>query len=153
MAILDIFKKKKIKKEKITKPVKKEKPKKEIKPPEKPKQVKKKELREELPVLEKKPKERKFKESHLILKAPQITEKATRLAEQNQYVFKVYSRANKAGVKKAIESLYGVDVKSIKIVKVPAKKRKVGRQSGWRKGYKKAIIKLREGQKIEILPR
>lgn len=87
------------------------------------------------------------------LKTPQVTEKATGLVGQNQYVFKVWPRANKVETKKAIEDLYGVDVISVKIIKVPRKRRRLGRISGWRKGYKKAIVKIKEGQKIEVLPR
>ena len=92
-------------------------------------------------------------EAYRILKTPQVTEKATDLVKKNQYVFKVYSRANKNEVKKAIESVYGVDVISVRIINVPAKRRRLGRQRGWRKGYKKAIVKIKEGQKIEVLPR
>lgn len=88
-----------------------------------------------------------------ILKAPQITEKATDLIKSNQYVFKVFPQANKNEIKKAIGDLYGVDVIAVKIIKIPAKRRKLGRISGWRKGYKKAIVKIKEGQKIEVLPR
>ena len=82
-----------------------------------------------------------------------MTEKATELAKKNQYVFKVWPRANKVEIKKAIEDIYGVDVVSVKIIKVPRKRRRLGRISGWRKGYKKAIVKIKEGQKIEVLPR
>ena len=86
--------------------------------------------------------------------APHITEKATLLAEkENQYVFKVAPDANKIEVKKAIEDLYGVKVEKVRIIKVPRKRRRRGRIEGWRKGYKKAIVKIKEGQKIEILPR
>jgi len=91
--------------------------------------------------------------AYRVLKTPQVTEKATGLVGQNQYVFKVWPRANKVETKKAIEDLYGVDVISVKIIKVPRKRRKLGRISGWRKGYKKAIVKIKEGQKIEVLPR
>ena len=92
-------------------------------------------------------------EAYRILKTPQVTEKATGLVGQNQYVFKVWPRVNKVETKKAIEDLYGVDVISVKIIKVPRKRRRLGRISGWRKGYKKAIVKIKEGQKIEVLPR
>jgi large subunit ribosomal protein L23 len=92
-------------------------------------------------------------EAHRVLKTPQVTEKATGLVGQNQYVFKVWPKTNKVETKKAIEDLYGVDVISVKIIKVPRKQRRLGRISGWRKGYKKAIVKIKEGQKIEVLPR
>lgn len=99
------------------------------------------------------PKAKKVGEAYRILKTPQVTEKATGLVGQNQYVFKVWPRANKVETKKAIEDLYGVDVISVKIIKVPRKRRRLGRISGFRKGYKKAIVKIKEGQKIEVLPR
>jgi len=44
-------------------------------------------------------------------------------------------------------------VMDVKIINVPAKERRLGRISGWKKGFKKAIIKIKEGQKIEVLPR
>lgn len=88
-----------------------------------------------------------------VLKAPHITEKATDLAAQNQYVFKVYPRTNKSQIKEAIEELYNVDVVDVKIIKVPRKRRMVKGKIGWRKEYKKAIIKIKKGQKIEVMPR
>jgi len=87
------------------------------------------------------------------LKSPRITEKATLLTEKNQYVFKVFPAATKKEIKKAIEDLYGVEAVSVKIINVLPKKRRLGRIEGWRKGYKKAIVKIKEGQKIEVLPR
>lgn len=75
------------------------------------------------------------------------------MGEENKYVFKVFSKANKKEIKKDIEDSYGVDVENVKIINVPKKKRKLGKQKGWRKGYKKAVIKVKKGQKIEVLPR
>ncbi len=88
-----------------------------------------------------------------ILKWPHVTEKATDLTKTNQYVFNVYERSNKPEIKKAVEDVYGVKVVSVKIIKIHPKKRKLGRIEGWRKAYKKAIVKLAQGQTIEILPR
>jgi large subunit ribosomal protein L23 len=92
-----------------------------------------------------------------ILKEPHITEKATTLAEQGKYVFKVYSQANKNEVKKAVESFYGVKVEKVNMVHTPSKKRRLGRTEGWRhglkKGYKKAIVTLAKGERIELLPK
>ena len=147
MGLFDLFKKKKIikkKEEKVRPPkvevkekikkAKKEKPPKAVKArPPKPKKV---------PTL-----------AYRILKAPHVTEKATDLAKKNQYIFKVWPRTNKIEIRKAIEDLYGVDVISVKVVKIPAKQRRLGKIEGWRKGYKKAIVKIKEGQKIEVLPR
>ncbi len=88
-----------------------------------------------------------------VLEAPHIAEKPSRLMEKNQYVFKVYPRANKTEIKKAIEEVYGVDVLKVNIINLPKKRRIIGRSRGWRKGYKKAVVKVKEGQKIELLPR
>jgi large subunit ribosomal protein L23 len=85
--------------------------------------------------------------------APHVTEKATLLQRDGQYVFKVAPEANKTEIKKSIEEIYGVKVEKVRIINVPRKKRRRGRIEGWRKGYKKAIVKIKEGQKIEILPR
>jgi len=88
-----------------------------------------------------------------ILIEPHITEKTTDLEKKNQYVFKVFPKANKTEIKKAIEDLYKVEVLDVKIINVLKKRRRLGRISGWKKGYKKAIVKIKEGQKIEVLPR
>lgn len=88
-----------------------------------------------------------------MLRAPQISEKATELTKYNQYIFKVGPSANKTEIKKVIKKLYGVDVLGVKIINVPRKQRRFGRTFGWRPGYKKAIVKVKEGQKIEVLPR
>lgn len=100
-----------------------------------------------------KPKTKISDVAYRVLKEPHITEKATALTKKNQYIFKVWPRSNKIEIKKAIENLYGVEVISVKIIKIPRRQRRLGRTFGWKKGYKKAIIKIREGQKIEVLPR
>ncbi len=123
--------------------------KKEItKPIEKPKEIKK-----EVSAVPKKEKKGVAGEAWRVLKIPHVTEKATDLAAKNQYIFEVFPRATKVEIKKAIENLYGVDVRGVKIINIPKKRRRLGRIKGWRKGYKKAIIKIKEGQKIEVLPR
>ena len=68
-------------------------------------------------------------------------------------MFEVWPETNKTEIKKAVEGVYGVDVIKVKIIKVPRKKRRLGRISGFKQGYKKAIVKIKKGQKIEILPR
>lgn len=138
MAFLDIFKKKKKGKEKKEKPSKKE----------------KKPLEEEKIVgVTEAPKKKAVPLAHQILYSPHITEKAAALGEKNSYVFKIWPLANKTEIKKTVEGIYGVNVIGIKIINIPRKQRRLRRQTGWRKGYKKAIVKVKEGQKIEILPR
>ncbi len=79
---------------------------------------------------------------------PVLTEKSVNLKELNKYVFKVRDDANKIDVKNAVEDLFKVKVKDVKIVKMKPKKARVGRYEGYRKAWKKAIVTLKEG-KIE----
>ena len=76
---------------------------------------------------------------------------ATYLAENDQYTFEVLPNYSKQEIKKAIEGIYGVDVVSVHTIQIPSKKRRLGKTEGFRKSYKKAIVKIKEGQKIEIL--
>jgi len=89
-------------------------------------------------------------EAHIV--SPHITEKATDLAAKNQYVFVVAQRANKGDIKRSVEKMYGVNVRLVRIVNVHSKKMRLGRIQGLKSGYKKAVVKVKEGQKIEILP-
>src|SRR5258706_16141485 len=81
--------------------------------------------------------------SYTIIKEPHISEKATILAEENKYTFKVYNNSNKPEIKKAVEGIYGVDVLDVKVIKIPKKKRKLGRTEGFRKGFSKAVITIK----------
>lgn len=96
-----------------------------------------------------KPKNSKF--SYEAIKQPHISEKATDLSESDQYIFEVLPGYNKSEIKKSVEGIYGVDVLSVNIVKIPAKKRRLGKTEGFRKAQKKAIVRIKNGQKIEIL--
>ena len=152
MAILNIFKKKKsagkekkLERKEIKEPVKK--PKEEIKIEASPLKIKKD------VVVSKKEKKPLIGEGWRMLQYPHITEKATSLTSKNQYTFNVWQEAKKVEIKKAIESIYGVDVVKVNIINIHPKKRKLGRTIGRVKGYKKAIVKIKEGQKIEVLPR
>jgi large subunit ribosomal protein L23 len=86
-----------------------------------------------------------------IIKKPWVTEKAANLGAHRQYVFLVQSTATKPEVKKAIKELYKVDVTAVNIVNRPAKQKRyrgVLRVSAG--GQKKAIVTLKEGQKIDL---
>ncbi|MCP6726521.1 MAG: 50S ribosomal protein L23 [Patescibacteria group bacterium] len=87
------------------------------------------------------------------LTSPHVTEKATVLAGKNQYVFRVQPNSTKLTVKQAVEMQYGVDVDKVRMITVPSKKKRLGKIMGVKKGYRKAIVKVREGQSIQILPR
>ena len=94
-------------------------------------------------------KKEKRKSSSFALSLPHITEKAAMLQEQNQYVFKVVPGATKYGVKDSVESQYGVEVQKVRMITVSSKSILVGRRMGKRPGYKKAVITLKKGHKIE----
>lgn len=93
------------------------------------------------------------KVASLVLRHAHITEKASMMAKDNQYIFRVFPRANKSEVKKAVKEVYGVDVIVVKIINVPKKRRRLGRSVGWKSGYKKAIVTVKQGQTIDLLPR
>ncbi|MCX6790625.1 MAG: 50S ribosomal protein L23 [Candidatus Gribaldobacteria bacterium] len=94
-----------------------------------------------------------IKVAPLVLRHPHVTEKATVLAGVNQYVFNVFKTANKSEVKKSVEEVYGVKVEEVRIINIPAKKRRLGKSNGWKGGYKKAIVKIQKDQTIELMPR
>lgn len=89
--------------------------------------------------------------SYEVISRPHISEKATYLGEKNQYIFEILPNYNKKEVKKAVEGIYGVNVLSVNMIKIPAKKRRLGKTQGFRKKYSKAVVTVKEGQKIEIL--
>jgi len=89
--------------------------------------------------------------SYEAVRQPHISEKASYLAERDQYVFDVSKNYNKNEIKKTIEGIYGVNVLSVNKIKIPAKKMRLGKTQGFKKGYTKAIVKIKKGQKIEIL--
>lgn len=89
--------------------------------------------------------------SYDIVKEPHISEKGTNLGQENKYVFKIQNNTNKPEIKKAVEGIYGVDVLSVNVIKIPRKKRRMGKTEGFKKGYVKAVVTIKEGQKIEIL--
>jgi large subunit ribosomal protein L23 len=96
---------------------------------------------------------RELDKVYRIIRNPHITEKATRLSEMNQYIFKVVKGANKPEVKKAVEDYYGVNVTGVKMVNIPSRTRKRGKGVSVKEGYRKAIVVVAKGQKIELLPR
>ncbi len=87
-----------------------------------------------------------------VLLAPQISEKATYLAEErNQIVFRVASSATKPEVKAAVEALFKVVVHSVQITNVKGKQKKFGRFQGSRKNWKKAYVCVQAGQEINFV--
>ncbi len=86
-----------------------------------------------------------------IIKRALITEKANRLREMNMYQFEVVKRASKRTIKEAVEKLFGVEVTDVKTSNLPPKLRRLGRSTGYKPGYKKATVTIKQGQKIEII--
>ncbi|MDO8474380.1 MAG: 50S ribosomal protein L23 [bacterium] len=95
-------------------------------------------------------KKEKRKISSFALSLPHITEKAGMLQAQNQYVFRVVPGSTKYGVRDSVEAQYGVEVEKVRMITVSSKSIRVGKRMGKRPGYKKAVITLAEGHKIEI---
>ena len=85
-----------------------------------------------------------------VLIAPVVSEKSYSGLADRKYTFKVHQDAHKTQVRQAVESLFGVKVASVHMIKVPAKPKRRGVYNGVRPGWKKAIVHLHEGHQIEI---
>ena len=85
-----------------------------------------------------------------VLIKPVISEKSYEQIARNQYTFKVHKDAHKTQVRQAVEQLFDVKVERVNIVKVQAKPKRRGLIRGTRPGWKKAVVHLRAGDKIEI---
>ena len=91
-----------------------------------------------------------FENGSEIIKYPIITDKATRLLENNQYSFIVNPHSNKLAIKSSIENFFKVKVIKINTCHLPKKKKRVGKYMGWKSRYKKAIVTLAEGDTINL---
>jgi large subunit ribosomal protein L23 len=85
-----------------------------------------------------------------IIRAPIITEKATAVSEHNQVMFRVRLDANKRQIKAAIEGLFEVKVDAVNTIRVQGKLKRVKGRPGRRSDYKKAIVTLAEGSRIDV---
>ncbi len=86
-----------------------------------------------------------------VIKAPLLTEKLDTLREeQTTYAFKVDRRANKHEVKAAIEKLFKVHVEDVRTIVVRGKNKRVGMGVGQQPNWKKAMVRLRQGEKLDI---
>ena len=85
-----------------------------------------------------------------VLRRPLITEKNTVLQTQGKYAFEVAEKANKLQVKQAVEKAFKVRVTAVNVIRVPGKTRRVGRRQVLTQSWKKAIVTLRPGDKIEF---
>lgn len=87
-----------------------------------------------------------------MIRRPLITEKATMLLEDNKYLFEVSQKARKPEIKQAIEALFDVKVVKVHTQAATRKTRRVGRFTGHRPMYKRAIVTLAEGDSIVLFP-
>ncbi len=85
-----------------------------------------------------------------VLRRPLITEKGAALQAQNKYAFEIASGANKPQVKQAVEKAFNVKVIAVNVMRVRGKTRRVGRRQVLTPSWKKAIVTLKLGDKIEI---
>jgi large subunit ribosomal protein L23 len=85
-----------------------------------------------------------------IILTPVITEKATNLSEHNQVTFRVPLAATKREVKAAVEGLFNVNVTAVNTIRIKGKAKRFRGRPGRRSDYKKAIVTLREGQRIDV---
>lgn len=85
-----------------------------------------------------------------LLIRPIVTEKTSAMMQENKYTFRVPLEANKVEIRQAVESIFNVKVLSVNTVRVLGKTKRMGRFVGKRSDYKKAIVKLAEGNTIPL---
>ena len=91
-----------------------------------------------------------MKTSRDIIIRPIITEKSMTFASENKYTFEVQKEANKKEIGKAIEDIFKVKVTKVNTLNIPGKFRRYGRYSGLTRTWKKAVVTLKAGDKIEV---
>lgn len=85
-----------------------------------------------------------------VLRRPLVTEKATGLQAQNKYAFEVAGGANKHQIKQAVEKAFGVKVTAVNVMTMRGKTRRMGRREVSTPSWKKALVTLKPGDKIQI---
>ncbi len=87
-----------------------------------------------------------------ILRQPVVTEKSyTATGAANQYTFRVEREATKAQIKAAVEAIFEVNVERVQVINMPGKPKRRGQYMGKRSGYRKAVVRLAEGQTLEAV--
>jgi large subunit ribosomal protein L23 len=81
---------------------------------------------------------------------PVISEKSYALIAEGKYTFRVHDRAHKTQIARAVEEIFGVDVADVRTAKVRAKPKRRGLHSGKTRAWKKAIVQLAAGERIEL---
>jgi large subunit ribosomal protein L23 len=82
--------------------------------------------------------------------APHITEKSRDMSHKGGYIFEVRDDATKATVKDSVERMYKVHVMDVRMITMPGKPRRRGLTKGLKKGYKKAVVRLKSGESIDL---
>lgn len=85
-----------------------------------------------------------------VLRRPLITEKTTALQAQGKYAFEVAKEANKHQIKQAVEKAFKVKVTAVNVLTVPGERRRIGRRQVLTSPWKKAVVTLKPGDKIEL---
>ncbi len=85
-----------------------------------------------------------------VLVKPIVTEKTSALMAENKYTFRVDKAANKIEIKHAVESIFKVDVTDVKTMNMPGKLKRQGKTSGMTSEWKKAIVTLKDGQRLPL---
>jgi large subunit ribosomal protein L23 len=94
-------------------------------------------------------------QAYEVLLRPVVSEKSTELASENKYTFEVSPRANKIEIRRAVEDRYKVRVANVRTISMPAKEKGAGfvginkRRRGYASPWKKAIVTLQPGERIE----
>ncbi len=92
-----------------------------------------------------------MKDTQRVIRRPMVTEKSTRQKEESrQYVFEVHRDANKIEIQSAVERLFKVKVLQVRTSNVLGKVKRLGKRYGKRPDWKKAIVTLREGDRIDF---
>ncbi len=81
-----------------------------------------------------------------------VSEKSANVAESNQVIFRVASDATKPEIRRAVELMFDVDVESVHVLNVKGKSKRFGQMQGKRSDWRKAYVRLKEGQDIDLMP-
>ena len=92
-----------------------------------------------------------MKDPYQVILAPILTEKTTSTIEHvNQYTFRVHGDANKIEIRKAIETIFNVKVRRVSTHWQRGKEKRMGLKTGFTRGWKKAVVHLRAGERIDV---
>lgn len=87
-----------------------------------------------------------------LVKKPIITEKSTEMSKYGKYMFLVEKNTSASEAKKIVENVYNIKVTAANVINVKEKKRRLGQSIGVKPGYKKIIMTLKKGQKLDVVP-